>query len=442
MKLRIQPAVFGGTDWQSRGKLGLEVRPTPREIAERRLPGYREGLGGAELLDVCAIESADEIGEVIERARDADMVLVVAAELLSVRWAARALAAVLVPVVLIGDENRPTAVLCDLYGCLKADGCDVHLALDVAELRAIVCALGARKRLASTRALLIGDGYPSHSQVANPSSPRIVEDRLGVQIVQRGIADLMGRFEAADDAEAQARAQAWLDGASDVAEAARRDIVEVAKVYLAMRATIAEVGADAFTVDCRAWDLLVCERFHSFLSPCMGLTTLRSEGIPAACEADICAMLSMCVLTCVSGLPAFMGNIGKVYRDRGSVDVSGHAACTVNMDGKSDKLEGYRLTDYGGRGGVASYCSVAGGVDITIARFDKNLDHISVVAGTTVPTERCFQVVVGDVEDFVHRCLTGDHYAVVHGNHFKEVSLLARMLGVGVLTPGQATSSR
>lgn len=438
MNVKVQPVVFGGVVWTSREKLGLEPQPTPRQIADKRSLAYVEQLRNVELLDLCAIEGPDEIGVLIELARQANVVLVVAAELLSVRWAVRALAAVGVPVVFHGEEDRPAAVFCDLYGCLKADGCDAHLALDIVELQTTLSAIRAKKRLASTKALLIGDGYPSHSQVANPDSPRIVEDKIGVQIVQRSIDDLRRLFEKADDGEAHAQAQAWLDGAKDVAEEAKCDIVEVAKVYLSMKAMIAEVGADVFTIDCRAWDLWSCEKFHSFYSPCMGMTTLRWEGIPAACEADICAMLSMCALNYVSDLPVFMGNIGRIDRDKNSVQVAGHAAATVNMDGKGDKLEGYRLTDYGGRGGVASYCSMQGGTDITIARFDKNLNHISIAAGKTLPTDRCFEVVVGDVEDFMHRCLTGDHYAVVYGNHLEQVSLLMKMLGVAVLTPDSA----
>jgi len=58
-----------------------------------------------------------------------------------------------------------------------------------------------------------------------------------------------------------------------------------------------------------------------------------------------------------------------------------------------------------------------------------------VAAGTTLRTDRCVEVVVGDVEDFVHRCLTGDHYIVVCGDHLREVSLLAQMLDINVLTP-------
>jgi len=124
-----------------------------------------------------------------------------------------------------------------------------------------------------------------------------------------------------------------------------------------------------------------------------------------------------------------------VNRAKGSIGIGGHAAATVNMDGSCGPMSGYRLTDYGGRGGVASYCSVEAGKDITIARFDKNLRNISVAAGATVATERCFEVILDDVEDFVYRCVTGDHYVVALGNHLKEMSMLMAMLDVRVLTP-------
>jgi len=435
MNVKIQPVAFGGVDWLSRAKLGMELRPTAREIAKRRLPKLSEYLRDVELLDLCGVNSLEDIGKLVELSREADMILVLAAELLSVRYAAKALSAVRVPVVLVCEENRPGAVFSDIYGCLKADRHDVYLTLDTIELQMIVHVIRAKKRLANTKALLIGDGYPSHSQVANPDSPRVVEEKLGVVIAQRSIAELRSRWEAAEESEAKVQAQTWLDGAENVADSARRDIVQSAKMYLAMKSMIGEVGANALTIDCRAWDLLSCEEFHSFYSPCMGLTTLRWEGIPASCEADICAMLSMCMLYYVSDLPPFLGNISKVDRDRGSVGIGGHAACTVNMDGKGDKLEGYRLTDYGGRGGVASYCSTEGGEDVTIARLDKNLNYISVAAGKTVPTQQCFEVAVGNVEDFIHRCLTGDHYIVVYGDHLKEMSMLAKMFGINTLMP-------
>ena len=438
-RVSVLPVVFGGVDWQSRAKLGLDVRPTPREQGRQRLSVYGEQLHGVHLLDLCEVGEADDVGKLVERSREADAVVVMASELLVVRQAARMLSAIRVPIVMHGRENHPTAVFCDIYGALRADGHDhVYMALDVAHLQSLLSAVRARKRLASTRALLVGDGYPSHSQVSNPASPRVVEEKLGVQIVQRSIDDLRRRFDEAAEAQAAPLAQAWLNGAAAVADQARKDIVEAARVYLAMKALIADADANAFTVDCRSWDLRTCEEFGSFYSPCMGLTQLRWEGMPAACEADLCALLSMCALQYVSGLPAFLGNLGKVDRANGSIGIGGHAAATVNMDGSCDTMEGYRLTDYGGRGGVASYCSVEAGRPITIARFDKHLARISLAAGTTVATERCFEIVLDDVEDFVYRCVTGDHYIVVLGDHLKEMCILMHLLGVDVLTPSRA----
>ena len=435
MKLRIQPVVFGGVDWTSRAKLGLQPWPTPHERGEARLAQLREGLRNVDWMALCEVDAPDQIGKLVEESRDADMVLALASELLVVKTAARALAAVRCPVALIGQEGQPTPVFCDVYGCLKAEGREAYLTIDTPDLQTVVCALRAKKRLANTRVLLIGDGYPSHSQVAKPDSPRVVEQRLGVQIIQRTIDDLRARWESADEEDAKAQGQAWLDGAAHVAEEVKRDIGQCAKMYLAMKSLIDDVGANALSIDCRMWDLISCDEFNTFYSPCMGLTTLRWEGLPAACEADLCAMLSMCMLSYISDLPAFLGNICGVDREKSSVGVGTHAACTVNMDGKSDKLAGYRLTDYGGRGGVASYCGAEGGKSITIARLDKSLANISVAAGTTLPTDRYFEVVVDDVEDFVHRCLTGDHYIVVCGDHPREVSLLAQMLDINVLTP-------
>ena len=35
----------------------------------------------------------------------------------------------------------------------------------------------------------------------------------------------------------------------------------------------------------------------------------------------------------------------------------------------------------------------------------------------------------------MHRCLTGDHYIVVHGHYQAELSLLAGRLGLEILAP-------
>ncbi|MCD6359487.1 MAG: hypothetical protein J7M38_01400 [Armatimonadetes bacterium] len=438
MKLTIQPVVFGGVDWTSRAKLGMEPTPTPLERARRRLAELAGAIEDVEWLDVCEVNSPDETGRLVEASRQADLVLALASELLVVKTTARALASVSGVVALTGDENVPYPVFADVYGSLRADGVDAYLALNAADLAGFVRGLRAQKMLAATRALLIGDGYPSHSQVSNPDSPRVVADRLGVEICQRSIDDLRARWESADEDHAREQAEAWLEGANEVADEARRDIVQCAKMYLAMKTLMAETATNALTIDCRTWDLISCEEFGAFYSPCMGLTTLRWEGIPASCEADLCAMLTMCLLRYVSGLPAFLGNIGRVFPERGSVQVGGHAACTVDMEGAGRGLVGYALRDYGGRGGVASYCPIEAGRPVTIARLDKTCRRLSVAVGETIATEQGFEVTVGDVSDFIHRCLTGDHYIVVYGHHLEVISHVAERMGIELLVPRPA----
>ncbi len=440
MELIVQPVCFGGIDWQSREKLEMELRPTPLEVTHERLPDLQKTIEGAQWRDLLEINSPGEIQKLIHAARDCDAVVALATELLIVIETARALDAVGVPVIITGRENYPGAFWADVYGSMRADGCDVYFAINSADLQSQVKVLLAQKMLHSTRALVIGEAWPSFSQVGNPDSPRVVEDALGVEIVQRSIEDLRELWEGADASAAEEIAAQWLEKAAEVDESARRDIVECAKMYLAMDALLEETEANALTVNCRAWDLLSCEEFGAFYSPCMGLTHLRWRRIPAACEADICALMSMCVLNYVTGTPAFLGNIAQIFPERNSVRIGGHAACTVDMEGEGGPLEGYRLRDYGGRGGLASYLPIEAGQPVTIARFDKRFEELSLAAGKTNQTEQGFEVTLGDVSDFMHRCLTGDHYIVAYGDHVEPVSRLCGRLGVGPLIPATGTA--
>ncbi len=435
MELIVQPVVFGGIDWQSRAKLGIELLPTPLERAQKRLPELHAATNGVQWRELLEVNSPEEAPRLIDAARECDVIVALGTELLIVIDTAKALSAVSVPVIITGTENFPGAFWADVYGSMKSDAEDVYLAINAADLQSQLTVLRAQAMLESTRALVIGEAWPSFSQVGNPSSPVVVEDALGAEVVLRSIADLRAAWEAADEDAAGALAAEWLENAADVDDSARRDIDQCAKMYLAMDALLEETGANALTVNCRAWDLLSCEEFGAFFSPCMGLTHLRWRRIPAACEADICALMSMCVLSYVTGAPAFLGNIGNVYPERSSVRIGGHAACTVDMEGAGTPLEGYNLRDYGGRGGVASYLPIEAGQPVTIARFDKHFEQLSLAAGETVRTEQGFEVALGDVSDFMHRCLTGDHYIVAYGDHVEPIARLCERLEIEPLIP-------
>jgi len=434
MNVKVLPVEFIGVVWGSPDKeFGRKRQPS--DNTEARVSQLKEEIPDADVLEPCIVNAEEEIGKLLARSRGVDVVVVTWAELFSVRWAAKALELLDIPVILKGRENYPTPVFADLYGYLTTDDRHVHLTVNTHALREIILAIALKKRLASMKALVIGDAFPSFSQVANPTSPDIVRQRLGVDIVVRTIDDLFAAFESVPESDAEQQAQKWLDGAASVSEEAKRDIVPCAKVYFAVKKMLEEEGASAFTINCRAWDEFTMEKFGRFYGPCMTLTTLRWEGIPAACEADIAALMSMCVLMFLSGLPAFMGNIGRVDPTDNWITIE-HAAAAANMDGKSERLEGYSLLDYQRRGtGLASYCPVPEGQFVTISRFDKYLRRIALITGTTLATERGFKVVTGHIGDLLENCLVGDHHAVVYGDHSIGIKALARMLDLEVIQP-------
>ncbi len=436
----IQPVVFRGRTWGSPGKPGGAKRPAfePDSV----LSPLRNAIPDVEIRDAMVFDSAEEAARLRERAGDASVLLVLRPELLSVTWAAPALRSAHMPTVLFGWRNSPGAVLCDLYGYLRADGVDVTLALDFGDIARCVRVVEAQQQLAEATMLVVGEGFPSWSQVANPTTPEQVTDRLGTRIVTRTVEELLTAARAVDQGRAQALVAEWTLAADDVTQAARAGLVEAAQAHIALEAMVREANASAVTVDCRMMDEVSMEEDGSFLSPCMSLTVLRDTGIPAACEADVNVLLSMVILEYLAKRPTFMGNLNQFNRDEGWIAIA-HCAATTRMDGYDADPAPLHLEDYHGRGtGVATYSPMREGEIVTIARLDRDQRHLSLASGPIVDASHgkgCInqiRVEIGDVQDFVDRCMAGDHYAVVYGNLVPEARKLCRNLNVGVWEPG------
>ncbi len=440
MSIKIQPVLFRGLVWGSPGKAGGAKRRqlNPAEIVKP----YRENLPDCEVADPVFVDSPDEAQDLRARFPGADLLLVTRPELLSCRWAAPALVNSGLPLVLHNWKNNPSAVLSDLYGYLHADNADATLALDYPDIARRARVVEAHKRLRNATLLCVGDGFPSWSQVANPTSPEQVTERFGLEVVVRDLDELIDAARNVAQDRAEALVQEWRDQAAVVTEAAEQGLVEAAQAHLALEAMVKEASADAVTVDCRKMDEDTMARYGSFLSPCMSLTVLRDRGIPAACEADICVTLAMMILEFLAKKPTFMGNLNTISPEDGHVGVA-HCAATTKMDGYEAEPAPLELSDYHHRGtGVASYSQMREGIEVTIARVDKNLANISVLSGTVVDATRgqgCINRILvqcDDVADFVERCMVGDHYAAVYGNIVREARALCRGFGVGVLEPG------
>ena len=99
-------------------------------------------------------------------------------------------------------------------------------------------------------------------------------------------------------------AQEYLHNAQNVVEPSEADILDAARIYFVLKQIIADEKADAMMMDCLPG--LAMPRKHP--PPCMSFMTLRDEGIPAGCQADLNATLTMMLVQQLFDRPGFQQN--------------------------------------------------------------------------------------------------------------------------------------
>ena len=146
------------------------------------------------------------------------------------------------------------------------------------------------------------------------------------------------------------------------------DVEQAARLYLAMRHFIRAHNAEAVTVNCGPYI-----RGEDLPTPCVALTLLNDEGIPAACQGDIDALLTMILFKRVSGQPSYMG--GPI-KDSGQLGVC-HCVMSRRMCGGQAAEQPYYLSDYHGRKtGPTIHTDPPVGQEVTVARLTQNLESL------------------------------------------------------------------
>jgi len=139
--------------------------------------------------------------------------------------------------------------------------------------------------------------------------PEKVKERLGVELV--AIPD--GRYDevltGVDAAVAEAAATRWIDGAKQVVEPTREDVVKAAQASLAQERLIAEHGVQALCVG-------TCMRWLPRGFPCLGFMWLNGRGIPAACDGDADCVWTMLMMQHAFNRAGLLGNAAGVDMSR------------------------------------------------------------------------------------------------------------------------------
>jgi len=284
----------------------------------------------------------------------------------------------------------------------------VHLGDEGAqrELPALARAFGLAQALRGKRVGLVGK--PSPWLVASSPDPEVLWTKLGVEVVELPLEEVLGRLpQEAPAAEGEG------EGIGPEARAMGP------RVEAALSELVAELELDAVSVAC--FDLLP----HS-LTACWALAHLADRGIPGGCEGDLTGLLTLMLSQELTGGPGFLANPVEV-------DVRGErlvlAHCTVPLSLTSR----FRLRTHFESGiGLAIAGEFLPG-PYTLVRFGgPRLEEAFVVEGTVLPerpgredlcrTQVVFKAPRGALRKLLQEPL-GNHHALVPGLHRRVLSL-------------------
>lgn len=165
-------------------------------------------------------------------------------------------------------------------------------------------------------------GKPSDWLISSDVDYAVAKERLGVEIVDIDINELVGLAEEPD--------RKWLEGLKlnlpnkpkFGKSISGKDFSGSMDIYCAMKTLVERYGLAGLSLRC--FDLLTALGNTG----CMALAILNSQGVVATCEGDIPTLLSMCIAHQKFGISGFQANLSRIDGDK---MLFAHCTVPLNM---------------------------------------------------------------------------------------------------------------
>jgi len=243
-------------------------------------------------------------------------------------------------------------------------------------------------------------------------------------------------FNRVNEDEARIVADKWLRGAESIKEPDLNEVINSAKLYLAMREAAREMGVNAVAVDCivlyntgllRAW-------------PCLGYMQLWYDGIIPICEADAYSMIPILIGKYLLGRNGFVVNVG-MDSETGEF-IYHHCYAPTNPHGGDKPETSYIITTaHLGSKHASIHVKLPTNEKVTVVGFNPEerqlYIHVSHASMNEYRAEACSTKLVakGNVEKVVGswRRRSGWHRVVLYGDNGKELKEFAALLGLTII---------
>jgi L-fucose isomerase-like protein len=357
-----------------------------------------------------------------------------------------------IPMVLLAQNPDLILIDANFAAALRAHGGHVQFALSQAQAIEMVKAAGSPKILEGRRAVIFGRPFDSTSVPAHNLNEDYVYKRTGVRIQYRPMEELKQLFERTDEAGAREEAERWKKEAVQVVEPSDKTILDASRLYVLLRSIIEKESLSGISIDCLG---LLFNRNLALPHPCLAFARLRDEGITAACEADVCGLVSSMFLQEVSRKPSFFSNVLSVNLQESSTVLS-HCVAPLKLLGAGASPLPYRLRDYHGMGqGVVPEVEFPVGIEVVTGAFTKDLKsfvmwpgRIQVGKKIDSHTDRpatpggfrrmtCanyLEVKIRDADRYLQN-IAGIHHMLIAGNYSRAMRDALLAMNVGIIGP-------
>ena len=221
--------------------------------------------------------------------------------------------------LLTSGKSNSLAASLEILSYLKQQGLKgevLHGSADYLQHRVQVLSAvaEARKKLQGTRIGVIGQ--PSDWLIASKADPMALTDRLGVRLVEIPMQELLNEIAKAEPDNVPSEAV--------LADPVRKAYPGATQIYHALRVLVKRYELGAFTLRC--FDLLTAVGNTG----CLALASFNSAGVPASCEGDVPALLSMMIAHALTGCTGFQANPSRIDVETGEI-LFAHCTVPFNM---------------------------------------------------------------------------------------------------------------
>ena len=172
----------------------------------------------------------------------------------------------------------------------------------------------ARQKLQGARIGVVGQ--PSDWLIASHADSMAVMDKLGARLVEIPMEELLQEIAKAPAEPAPAEVP--------MADKVRASYPGATQIYHALEVLVKRYELSAFTLRC--FDLLTAVGNTG----CLALASFNADGIPASCEGDVPALLSMMIAQALTGKTGFQANPARIDVQTGQM-LFAHCTVPFNM---------------------------------------------------------------------------------------------------------------